>query len=115
MAFLKKHPNTPQLIASPSPTVSIIKGNGSERPYPYLSTKGTIMALLTTGGIKGVILPLRRILVPRAPSAVAILPKTMSIKQHPVKRLLKRQPINKPGMAAGVKTGRMVRDSERRI
>ena len=110
-----KKPRTPQLINSPIPTVSIMKGIESVNPYPNLRTNGTMTILLIIGGRKARSPCLRRIRVPTAPSKVAILPRIMSIRQHPVKMLLNRQPTNNPPTAAGVNIGRIVKASDNRI
>ena len=47
-----------------------------------------------------------------APISVAAVPKMMSSMAQPVSQLLSRQPIVSPGMAAGVKKGRMVSASD---
>ena len=73
------------------------------------------MVLAAMGGIGASHLLLRKIRVPRAPSSVAILPKIISGIAQPVNRLLNRQPVNKPGTAAGVKKGKIVSASEKRI
>ncbi len=52
--------------------------------------------------------------VPKAPKRVAMLPNTMSQGRHPVTKLLMRHPINRPGIAAGVNAGRIVKASEKR-
>ena len=46
--------------------------------------------------------------VKTAPISVARLPKMISGRMHPPRILLIRQPKNTPGIAAGVKAGRMV-------
>ena len=50
--------------------------------------------------------------VPNAPTKVARLPKTTSHKAQPVRMFARRQPIKSPGIAAGVKMGRIVKASE---
>ena len=52
--------------------------------------------------------------MPSAPSSVAMLPKMISQMMPPVIRLEIRHPMKRPGMAAGVKTGRMQSASEKR-
>ena len=49
-----------------------------------------------------------------APMSVAMVPKIISGSAQPVKILESRQPTVSPGMAAGVKKGRIVRASEKR-
>ena len=56
----------------------------------------------------------RRAKVPIAPISVARLPKTRSYGNAPVIKLDSRQPINSPGIAAGVKYGRIVNASDTR-
>ena len=51
---------------------------------------------------------------PKAPSSVARVPKITSGSTHPVRILLRRQPSVRPGIAAGVKKGMIVRASEKR-
>ena len=46
--------------------------------------------------------------MPNAPMRVAMLPKTMSGRMAPPKILPIRHPMNRPGTAAGVNSGRMV-------
>ena len=50
--------------------------------------------------------------VPNAPIKVARLPKTISHKAQPVKTFARMQPAKRPGIAAGVKSGRIVKASE---
>ncbi len=52
--------------------------------------------------------------VPMAAIRVAAVPKTQSTRPRGLARLDKKQPTARPGMAAGVKTGRTVRASENR-
>ena len=52
--------------------------------------------------------------VKNAPASVARLPKIMSGRIAPPRILAVRHPINKPGIAAGVKSGRIVSASEMR-
>lgn len=56
----------------------------------------------------------RRAQLPTAPRNVARVPKMISGSAHPVSVLLRRQPIVRPGIAAGVKKGRIVSASEKR-
>lgn len=64
------------------------------------------------GGMVAMIWCFLRKYVPNAPSNVARLPKTTSHKAQPVRTLARIQPIKSPGIAAGVKIGRMVNASE---
>ena len=101
-AFSTIIPSTPQESISPIPTVSIINGIGSGTPYPYAKTNGTTIVLAMIGGSGArKELFLRRVYVKQAAIRVAKPPNIFPI----------RQPINNPGIAAGVKNGRMVRDS----
>ncbi len=109
-----KKPRTPQLMTSPIPTVNIINGIGRVSPYPNLNTNGTITALLRIGGRNASSPFWRKMRVPIAPNKVAILPRIMSMRQQPVRMLLSRHPINRPGTAAGVNAGSMVIDSDNR-
>ena len=72
------------------------------------------MVLAAIGGIGAAHICLRSIYVPTAPRKVARLPKIISSGIHPVKRLLRIQPAVRPGIAAGVKNGRIVSASEKR-
>jgi len=65
------------------------------------------------GRVREVFFPsFRRAKVPIAPISVARLPKTRSYGNAPVIKLDSRQPINSPGIAAGVKYGRIVNASD---
>ena len=111
-AFSTIIPSTPQEIISPIPTVSIINGIGSGTPYPYAKTNGTTIVLAMIGGSGArKELFLRRVYVKQAAIRVAKLPKIISGMIAPPNIFPIRQPINNPGIAAGVKNGRMVRDS----
>ena len=64
--------------------------------------------LATTAGM-GTSQRLKRRTYPSAaPMRVAMLPKMTSQMMAPPRILASRQPINNPGMAAGVNSGRMV-------
>ena len=54
----------------------------------------------------------RRSQVKNAPARVAMLPKMMSGRMAPPKMFAVKQPMNRPGIAAGVNSGSMVRASE---
>ena len=71
-------------------------------------------ALETMGGIAHRKRFLRSAQDPKAPSSVARVPKITSGSTHPVRILLRRQPSVRPGIAAGVKKGMIVRASEKR-
>ena len=62
-----------------------------------------IRALDIIGPTGAAHLYLRRAWVIMAPVNVAILPNTISGSAQPVKMLLRRQPINRPGIADEVK------------
>lgn len=70
--------------------------------------------LAIMGGKVARILCFFRKYVPKAPSKVAILPKTTSHIAQPVRIFARTQPAKSPGIAAGVKIGRIVRASEKR-
>ena len=50
--------------------------------------------------------------VPSAPIKVARLPKTISHKAQPVKTFARTQPTKRPGIAAGLNMGSIVKASE---
>ena len=102
-------------MTSPIPTVSIRNGIGIRMPYAYRRTSGTTIVLERIGeSVQSTGLFLRRSRVPTAPARVARLPKRMSGRTAPPKILPIRQPIKRPGTAAGVNTGRMVSASATR-
>ena len=68
--------------------------------------------LASIGGRVAMILCFLRKYVPKAPIKVARLPKITSHNAHPVRTFASTQPIKRPGIAAGVKIGRIVRASE---
>ena len=71
-------------------------------------------ALARMGGSGANHLCPRNIHVSTAPINVAREPNIISGSAAPTKILDKRQPTNSPGMAAGVKKGKMVSASEKR-
>ena len=73
-----------------------------------------MMALVAMGGRGASHLNFRNFQVNMAPIKVAREPNTISGSVAPIKILDSRQPTNSPGMAAGVKKGKMVRASEKR-
>ncbi len=72
-------------------------------PYAYLSTNGTISILDITGGRVSANLWFLKRYVPTAPINVARLPNIISGTRLPISILDRKQPINRPGTAAGVK------------
>ena len=64
------------------------------------------------GGKVARVLYFLRKYVPNAPIKVAMLPKITSHKAQPVSTFARMQPIKRPGIAAGVKMGRIVKASE---
>ncbi len=102
-------------MISPIPTVRTMKGMAIGISYTNLSTIGTMIMFDTIGGIgasHGE--SLRSFLVKNAPISVAIDPKITSQIAQPVRRFERKHPTKSPGMAAGVKYGRMVSASEKR-
>ena len=74
------------------------------------------MVFATTGGSGArYLLLFLSMRVKTAPIKVAMLPKIISGRIAPPKIFPRRHPINKPGIAAGVKTGRIVRAYAKRI
>ena len=108
-------PSMPQDTTSPIPTINIINGIASGNPYAYRSIIGIIIALDRIGG-NGArnLFCLRSRYVKNAPIRVARLPNTMSRRTAPPRIFPIRQPINNPGMAAGVNAGRIVSASAMR-
>ena len=106
-------PNTPQEIISPMHTVIKLNHIGL-MPYAYISTKGIITVLETIGGNNARKGFLRSRYVPKAPIKVATLPKIISGTRQPLIRLLMKQPMVSPGMAAGVNIGNIHNASEKR-
>ena len=99
-------------MTSPIPIVSIRNAIGKLIPYPNFNTKGTIRIFDAIGGStqrNGLFL--RNKYVKKAPIKVARLPNIISGKIAPPNTFPTRQPINNPGIAAGVKAGRMVKAS----
>ncbi len=72
-------------------------------PYAYLSTNGTISILAATGGNVSANLWFLKRYVPIAPINVAMLPNIISGIRLPISTLDRKQPIKRPGTAAGVK------------
>ena len=72
----------------------------------------TVLAAM--GGIGANHFLLRSRKVPTAPMRLARVPKTISGRAQPVTILEIRHPMVMPGMAAGVKNGKMVSASEKR-
>ena len=84
--------------------VTVIKENHSGlMPYAQRSTKGMMSALAKIGGTGASHLYFRNFRVKTTPIKVARLPKTISGIAAPVSILASRHPMNKPGIAAGVK------------
>ena len=71
-------------------------------------------ALEITGGMLQKNLCFLRYHVPTVPRKVASVPKTTSGSALPISTLLKKHPSVTPGIAAGVKNGKMVSASEKR-
>ena len=109
----------PMMLAvriSPIPTVPIRNGIGSGSPYPYFSTHGITRAFNTTGGTDArYLLLFRSIHVRYAATRVVRLPAITSSIIPPPSMLAIRQPMNSPGIAAGVKNGSTVRASATRV
>lgn len=108
------NPRIPQERISPIPTVNIKYGIVPSAPYAKDSTKGIINVFARIGGITArKRFPLSN-LVPIAPKRVARLPKITSQTTAPARMFDKRHPTKRPGIAAGVKIGKIQSASEKR-
>lgn len=122
-------PSPPQHTISPTKTEKANSGIDSGISDIFAITNGMMIVFAAIGGsgashaprdmppgrVREVFFPsFRRAKVPIAPISVARLPKTRSYGNAPVIKLDSRQPINSPGIAAGVKYGRIVNASDTR-
>ena len=104
----------PQEIISPMPTVSIKYQIVPGKPYVNFKISGITTVFDKIGGISAIYGIFFSLCVKNTPIKVAKLPKTISKMLHPVRIFDKKQPVESPKTADGVKIAREYNASESR-